>query len=329
MTSKICLLLAVSVGLPAAEDPWRFVDPGSKLIMGIRMRRILDSPIGQQMRQQMRDAMPAAIPFLPGGASSLLSNIDTVLLASPGPAANKPGSQPPTLIVVTGQFDLAKLRSGIHQKTRRAVVQNVEIFESPGKGPDRMAIALVNPELLLLGDTASVVRVIGSTAPMGSTALMRARQMDQDYDFWMMSSIPPDSLAQSPVPLPLPSAHVEGVEFGIQFTQDVGMEMSLQMASAEEAEKARAQLAKTIHLAGKDRNNPQWAGAEKYFKMGTEGNTLSLTFRITAADLEKRIATSQARRKAAPAATPAAVVPAPRPLNSKPVIWNADPGQNH
>ena len=319
MFTRAVLLSATLLAIPAAasDDPWRFVDPGSRMVMGVKWRAIQESPAGTRFRREIRESLPMSA--LPG--MSFLSGIDRILVASAG--------QPSMTVVLAGEFDLAKVRASVSKRSRRAMVQNVEIFESTEKGSGRMALALVSTEILLLGDTASLVRAVGAPAGRDSLVLARARRMDEHNDFWILSTVAPAEVGADNLPVPLPMRDVRGLEMGLAVTDGVGMELSMQMASAEAAKKAKSEFEKTIKLAGKEKNRPDLAGLDRHMSLTAEREYVRMSFQIDAAQLEQRMQAYNRTRVSQPQpqqqaqAQPPALPP--RPTNGKPVIWNADP----
>ncbi len=323
MFPRLALFLTLAgTLLVGADDPWHYIDPGSKFILGVQWHAIQESPMGVQFRGRVNEAM-AGIPQFPG--MGFLANVDDILVASPGlPEGGKSGTQAPTLIVISGRFDLVQVRGMMNKKSRRAVVQNIEIFESPDRSGPRMSIALVSESTLLVGDTPTIVRALAVQPSTATTLLLKAKQMQEDYQFWVVSSVSPeDVMGTNVMPLPMPAADIRGIDMGMSFTTGLDVELAMRFAATESVHKMKSQLAKTLQLAGKDRNNPEWFNLDKAIKLSAESDTLRVVVHFDSADLEQRMRAYQARRKAQ-APTVAEVAPT-RPTNSKPVIWNADP----
>lgn len=305
-------------------DPWRYIDPGAKVIVGVQWRKLFDSPAGRHFRQQFEEGL--ALPGLPG--AEILNGIDTVLFSSPGATSaviGKAPAQPSILIAVSGDFDLTAIRSAVNKRSKRAVVQGIELFE----GGSKMSLALVSPGMLLLGDTPNIVRAIGATRVRQSLMLTRAHELHERNDFWAVTSIPPTEAAGLSLPLPVSLDDARTLEFGLNVSEGIGFDLNLQMRSTDAARKLRAELTKTLQLAAKDKGLPSdLAGLDKYLKLSADREFVRMAFRLDAAGLEKRLAAYDIRSRAQRAHALAAPTPPPvaaPPVNAKPVIWNLDP----
>lgn len=332
----------VSAAAPPSDDPWRYVDPTAKALIGIQWKKIYDSPAGQRFRQQVKDTVK--ITALPG--MDMLSNVDTVLFSTTGLANPQPDQQSPVLIAVTGHFDLAKLKAQVSKSSRRAVVQSVEIFESVEKEQkSRMGIALVSPTLILVGDTPALVRAVGSAVSPESNVISRAKLLNEHNEFWAVTNISPANISGASLPLPIAPDEIRSLDMGMAIRDGLGLDMNLQTRSAEAAKKIRADLVKAIQMAARDKNaTADLAGFDKVTKITTEKEYIKITVRMDPEELEKRVAAYKARSQQAvamkteplqpkPAAGPAAgqaavaAAPAQPAVKKKPVILNLDPDQ--
>jgi hypothetical protein len=321
------ILVSILIAIPVtASDPWRYIDPESKFIMGLHWLQIANSPAGLQIKQQLHEALP--LPLING--LNFLSSVDTVILASSGLPPGGVSGQPPVLIVVSGQFDLAKVRQAVNRKSRRVVVQNTEIYTANKKGSGQMAVALLSSDTLLLGDLPTLIGTLGAL-PMGrGLTIARARELDDTNEFWIVSSISPASMmTTSPVPSLLPLQDLRGIELGLSLRDGFSLDFELELVSADAAQKALSQLEKTVRLAAKEKSRPEMAGIDRHMKFGREGERIRMTFNFSAVELEKRLRSFRANRPSRPskyvANSPEAAKPADP--NAKPVIWNLDPVQ--
>jgi hypothetical protein len=316
----LCFLLPVLTA--AADDPWRYLDADSKLVMGVQWRRIAESPAGVQFRQQLSEAAP--LPRL--GGMSFLNGVDRVLVASTGPAESR-AAAPPVLIVVSGQFDLAKIRASVSRKSRRAVVQGVEIFASPERGSGEPGIALVSSETLLLGDLPTLVRTLGAPGSRASTLLVRARELDQVNEFWLVSSVPPASVTDGnlPVPVPLPLDQIRSIEMGLAVQSGFSLDLAMDLGTPDAARQIKAGIEKTLRLAAKEKSRPDMAGLDRHMKVAADGGQVRVRIEIDAVELDRRMRAYQAtRRRPGPAVAVSAAPEPVRPVISKPKIWNLD-----
>lgn len=300
----------------SAQDPWRYVDPASKIILGIRWKKLFESKLGAGLRDKLEEGL--ALPQMPGLDG--FGGIDTVLFCSAGKA--------PALLVVSGTFDLDRIRKAVGPRAKRASVQSIDVFGASEKSGSRTSIALVNSQTLLVGDLALVVRALGAQPGRSSLLVTRAHQLDEHNEFWVVTSMPPKDAQGAALPIPFPIDEVKTMEMGFSVTDGAGLEISLQMTSADAAAQLKSNLDKTIKLAGKEKALPaDLRGLQSHFSTGIDGEFLRISFDIDAKELDTRLRAYSTRRAAAIAsarATPApqAVVTAPP---KKAVIWNMDP----
>jgi hypothetical protein len=321
MSRRILSLIVCLSATATAEDVWHYVEPTAKIMIGIQWRRLFQSPLGSRFSDRLQEGL--ALPTLQGMAS--LQDIDMVLFSSRGtpPEGQK---HVPALTIVAGHFDLNKIRTVITKRSKRMVAQSVEIYSGADRNGSPLAIGLVSPELLLIGDLSMIVRAVGAPTGRSSLMLARAKQMNQSNAFWVLTSIPPseDTVAAN-LPVPFPIEQVKTLEMGFSVEDGVGMEVNVQMISDEAAQKFKGDLEKTIRLASKDKNvPPDLKGIEKNLKIGAELEFVRMSFRLEGVDLDRRLQ-AFAARSATGARTVAAAVPEPPPSNAKPVIWNLDP----
>lgn len=321
MVPRIFILILCLAGSAAAEDPWHYVEPTSKIIIGIHWRRLLESPLGSRFSERLQEGL--ALPTLQGMAS--LQDIDMVLFSSRG---TPPEGQRhvPALTVIAGHFNLDRIRAGVARRSKRMVVQSIEIYSGADRNGSPLAIGLVSPEMLLIGDSAMIVRALGAPAGRSSLMLARARQMNQTNAFWVLTSISPSEDAVSAnLPVPFPIDLVKTLEMGFSVEDGVGMEVNLQMASDEAAQKFKSDLEKTIRVASKEKNVPlDLKGIEKHLHIAAEREFVRMSFRLEATDVDHRLRAYNARATAGPKVV-AAAVPDPALSSAKPVIWNLDP----
>jgi len=223
-----------SVSTPAV---WRYAHPEAKALVGIEWSRMVNSPIGQQVRAKFAES---EIPAVPG--MELLDAIQSVFISSPGNPAGSTQEQPPAVIAVQGQFDLDQIRALAAERTaKEGVYRSIPLLEDLDAENREMALALVSPQTLLLGDLASVKAAIDSheaadPAATESPLFTRAMALAADNDLWLVSEISPTDFAQSGGDSAQFLNDVESVEIGLSLRDGLGAELSLGTASPESAQ---------------------------------------------------------------------------------------------
>ena len=84
----IALLLAGSAWAADGVAP-DFFPPNTKVVIGIQMRRILDSPLGKKLAADAGETATAAAAQL--GGIDFLKDIDQIVVATSGAGQNPPG----------------------------------------------------------------------------------------------------------------------------------------------------------------------------------------------------------------------------------------------
>src|SRR5665213_2563860 len=121
--SKMILSLAVAlaaVNLTAQTNSWELSQPGAKLLMGIDVKSLRESAVGQSIREQMSKSPPANGVQSPlqgpmqAMAAGVLDQIDRVFVSSSGgpPAvfAATSKNKAPFLLVVEGRLPMGELQ---------------------------------------------------------------------------------------------------------------------------------------------------------------------------------------------------------------------------
>ena len=254
-------VLAQSTSLPTF---WRYSHPEARALVGVNLKRIIESPMGHRMSAEFREAGIKAKAEAEG--FGFLSDVDRLLVSSPGPGPNaKPGQQAPFVVALQGKFDLLQVRAQLRKLGAvRGYYHKVEIM-APGKDSDgagaSFCMAVVGPQTLLLGDKASVYAAIdhhGSADPTASFAdlYVRALQLDADNDLWFTSDAAFSDFkvgGASPTGasgmLDSVMAGVKSFEGGLNFRQGLGLNVNLNTDAEENAQKIAVGLQTLMQLA--------------------------------------------------------------------------------
>src|SRR5271166_4379033 len=100
----LLILRAVPAGADTLTD---FLPPDTKVVFGIRVHNLAISSVAQTFAAQAHAATAGWLKAVPLGGIDLLRDIDEVLIASSGT-----GENPPSMVVVAGHFDVARLAEG-------------------------------------------------------------------------------------------------------------------------------------------------------------------------------------------------------------------------
>lgn len=334
--SKFALVLLglLPVAGVAQTEPavWRFVPSNAKALISIDWGRLRRSHIGTMLREKWVDG--AAVP-----GSEFLDDAERFVISSPGKNPDQPEAEAPLLIVVSGHFDLPRVRTVLAQhKVRPQKYNSFQVYRPQGKDPKDLAFVLFDGQTVLIGDSRSIFAGLDKAAfPPAEAApgslVARAADMDSNYDVWAIVNTP-DALGGDRLTALLSGsdgdAVARGFEFGLSLRSGMAADFTLMFGSDSAAKQMVEQLSRMVKMTVKDRlGEPALLDLEKKMKFTAQGSVAKLSVRLTAQELDKNAKLFAASHKpsAPPVAeirpvvkpTPAAA-PGPPPLPEKKVI---------
>lgn len=239
------------------------------------------SAAGRELRQKIHDA---------GAWVDLLDGVERVLLSSTG--ERRPGDErPPVVIAAEGRFDLSRLRAvALRKLPQTRFHHGVELLEeNPGAGAP-MAVALVNPQILLLGDAGAVRATLESaTAPVPEqtdrSLAARAAQVAAAGDVWLVADSSPSLLASKNAEETALLAAVEGAELSLSFSEGLELAATLATASAENAQKLAGGLQLLLALKMAVRLAAGGTDPTRNLQIFTDGPLVKLALRMNEEEL--------------------------------------------
>ncbi|MBL8293947.1 MAG: DUF3352 domain-containing protein [Bryobacterales bacterium] len=233
----LCLATAAAFAQPISHPTfWRYVHPQAKTLIGIDLRAVSQSPLWNKI----------AADFEKSGWKQQVSHqgldfvkdIDQILLSSPSLPSNARQLEGAAVVLaMQGRFQLDKLRSSISAKgAKTSSYKGVPLLLQDGKTD--IVLAMVSPQLLVLGDPKSLRAAIDHhetsiTAMAGEPRFQRATELATLYDAWIVSDAPPAAGPQSPAAQMLKD--VRGFEGGISLRDGLALELNLQTDSHAKA----------------------------------------------------------------------------------------------
>lgn len=341
--SKIMLFLAVAAASVTAQtNSWELSQPGAKLLMGIDVKSLRESAVGQSIREQMNKIPTAASGVqsplqgpMRAMALGLLDQIDRVFVSSPanpstvGAAGKK--TNPPFLLVVEGRFPMEELKFFLKGTPRR--YRDADVYRTTQT--DTTSFAFIKGEAdgstLLLGDEKSILAAIvrrgGALAP-ASALLRRAQTLAATHDFWLIADgplsgfQPTGAAASNPLASKI-AAQVKGMDVGLALRDGFQLEVGVAAESDAVAAQMTQLLSAQIQMALlAQANRPETAEIASKLHISAEGNRMQLSLALTKDEFAKQLLAAQTARMQA-GTTPSSQ-PAPPPARqSKP----ANPGQ--
>ncbi len=350
--SKIMLsLLLAAVDVAAQTNSWELSDPGAKLLMGIDIKSLRESALGQSIREQMSKIPPqgngAQSPLqgpMQAMALGFLDQIDRVFASSqPNPPATGAAAakhNPPFVLVVQGRFPMDELKPFLKGTSRR--YRDADVYRM--SQTDATTFAFIKGEgdssTLLLGDEKSVLAAIGRRggAPIPESALLkRAQTLASAHDFWLIAEGPLSGFkptgpgTNNPLASQI-AAQIKGLNMGLALRDGFQLELSVDAESHAVAAEMTQLLSTQIQLAMlAQANNPQTAEISNKLHISAEGNRMQLSLALTKDEFEQQLRAAQAERAQAVTSSPSEPSqPAGRPAKtSNPghiVIYGLDEG---
>jgi len=218
---------------------WRYAHPNAKVLLGLDLAAIGRSPVGQRVKKEFQEAGFQA--SLTGQGMDFLWSADQILLSAPVmPEAEKlKKGDSPTVITLQGKFDLAAIRKSVSARgAQKSGYKGVEMLVAD-KESGGMAMALVSPQVLVLGDRTSVRAAIdnhASASPSASLSALfqRASELALANDIWVVTDTM--DMARKPAGAGRDLMDgVESIEGGISLRSGLGLDLRLNAKSSEEA----------------------------------------------------------------------------------------------
>lgn len=247
----LCLATATAVPQPISHPTfWRYVHPQAKTLVGVDVRTVKQSQLGKKLAADFEKAGWKQQVSRQG--VDFIEDVDQILLSSPSLPSNATQLDGAALVLaMQGRFQLEKLRASIAGKGAKSTTyKGVTLLTQDGKTD--IVLALVSPQILVLGDPKSLRTVIDryeSTVPAMSSDPMfqRATELATLYDAWVVSEVPPAAKVQSLNAQFL--RHVQALEGGVSFRNGLALELNLQTDSSAKARELTDSLSVLLQLA--------------------------------------------------------------------------------
>ena len=282
-------LLAAS-SLPAADAPLPgWFPPGTRVVIGLRVRSLVDALAAQGIAQEAQEKLSALLAQTPLAGLDPFHDVDEILLAS-----TAEGQNPPSLVVLTGRFNAAASSSGSWPRGAK------------------QAIALVDPSTILAGDPALLRAALGRggrSAPIDPDLAARVAAYRARYDIWGAGNPLPGVKLPSAAAAAEPLESIDRFGFGVSLAHGLECVADLHVRSPRDLEKLSSslQLLEAMWKA-------QPAGAsEGHFDLHTENGAIHASLSIPEEVLKKAVAAQRASLASSVAARPAAGSTAPKP----------------
>ncbi len=254
--------------------------PDAKLLLGLDWRRLVESPLGPVVLKQVQQGGHPLLVFLES-----IENVDRILFSSPG---RQPGGRPPMLVAGQGRFQLAKIRA--MAKSDGAVSRrynDVELLVAPNASNQDLHFALLEEQIILVGDGASVKSAIDrwqrkDSSHQKNPVYARALGMSTAQEIWAVADTPSESLASLNLGDSELAEQVERLEIGLTVSQTLNAHLLVHASSEEAADTLGAGLPALLQLAAftYSQQHPSLARLARRVKVMREKNFLKIGFSI-------------------------------------------------
>lgn len=297
----LCLTPAIAEA-QSELSPWRFVPTDTKAVISLDWSRIRKSHIGTLLQEKW--IAGAGVPGI-----EYLDNVDRFVISSTGKSSDD-DADAALLVVTTGHFDLARVRTTLAQyRVKPQKYGESLVYRPQGNNAKDLAFSLVDSQTILMGDSRSIFAALDHSAfprtdaPAGSL-VARAPDMDASYDAWAVVDSP-NLLGGERLTALLRGADAEagarGFEFGLSLRSGLAADLSLMCGSESTAKAISGELSRMLKLAIKDKlGEPALVDLEKRIKFSAQGSVAKLTVRLTPQELEKNAQIFTASRKQQP-----------------------------
>ncbi len=325
----VAILLGVCSVLAYAQPGLGLIQPDAGFVFGIEWRKIVNSPVGAMMTEQMTKSQLPPVPGAKELMDSLLHDLDSVVIAASAGELNKsPSGTPPALIILKGRFkpELRSLLQGIAKNAEK--YRSVDLLKMPEDAPaapNKNRIAFLDATTVIGGDIAEVRRAIDRSQAGRLTAgrggiLDGIGDLASANDMWMVFDLPPNALKEAPQMASEMFTGVKGAELGISLQDGLGVHLNVRTKDDAAAVSVAQALQGLIALGAMSQSqSPQAGEVLKKIRVASENSRVKLALTLDKSELERMIKEAQAGAKAAPKSK-AALAPAPTPEPTGPKV---------
>jgi len=317
LMGEFCVAVPGQTNVPQAK--LATLSPDSGLVLGIEWRRIIDSPVGTSLVDQINKSPLVQMPPFKSFQDVLLHDVDSVTISVPSSGLNPSIEQPPVLIIVKGRFETTQLRNLL--ATKGQVVekyQTVELLVPPDSAPNGKQltrVALLDSNTIIAGDRTQVRAAIDRIKAAGpaQARLIRAgaAELAAANDLWMILNIPPDMMKDAPPAMAQMLSGVKSAELGVSFKEGMATQMNFRTKDDASAQSLAQGIQGLVALAALNQDESSKTAMEtlKRVRITAAGPLVKLELALDRAEFDKILQERQAPKTLTSA--PARPVPAP------------------
>lgn len=295
--------LAIPMAM-AGGSPLDLVMADTRVVAGVRLDRILASPLGAQIKAQMEQANPGVLSQIQMATGlDVTRDLHEVIIATTASSAKNP----PTLVILRGSFHPERFAGLGAFGVRVTRLDGVPVLVG---GPKGAMAAFLDESTLVAGDRAQVRAALarrkeGGSAP--AAVVSRVREYSERFDAWVVSvgslpswktSGPPAAHAGGLDPRALQG--IEQLHGGIRFSPDFELAVELLARTEKEAGEISGAIGMIqAMLRAKVSGAPELSGLEK-LTVGVQGRRVMASLALSPEDLQRAMETKKAAVPVAP-----------------------------
>lgn len=325
------LILALGVVCLKADVDWRFAHPQAEMLMGVRVRSLVESPLGDAFREQAKVMGSNALN------AGMLEEIEEVYVSVVSKRGkNGKVTDSDGLVLLVGNFDGGKLMK---------LLQGAE-FRQGRK--EALTPRFLDRGTILLGDEDAMIAAVERMKdPTRRGALFtnplfeRATELNEGNEFWMVGSVAPIAgAAAGPADGPFGFLNdLRSFSFGLGMRDKMRLDVGLNMRSRKAADEMIAALQSIQQQMRKQMKDPaEWEKIENSLKVSTAGTSLRVQMEMDSKDLRRSVDQVMAARAnataellatngaARPAGQPQAPPPPPQPMRRTVIVYGQESG---
>jgi hypothetical protein len=307
------MVLAGAFGVHApAQSGLPMVQPDAGFVLGVEWRRIVDSPAGAMLTDQIKKS---GTPAQQGLEEAFIRGLDSVVIASPASALAKSGTQPPVLVILKGRFASAQIRGLLGAEARSVEKYHSVELLSPPDGAADTRIALLDAGTILAGDRAQICAAIdriktGHLNPARGGIMEGVADLAAKNDLWMVVQVPANATKDAPAPMAQMFSGVRSAELGVSLQQGLALRLNV-LAKDEGSAKTMADAVQGLMaMAAMSQGQASQPSLDFLRKMriAPEGSRVKLELALDQGEFEKILKDARNASMAALAPTkPAAI----------------------
>jgi hypothetical protein len=311
-TYRLLASFALSALVLCGETDYRFAFPQSEILLGIDVKWLMKSPVGETMKKEMKANLGELKPL-----EALLDQIDTVHLS----VVSKQKQNSDLLMLVQGRFDADKLielaaRNGLRMEqwgkikvllptkskvvpTKKATLQKAQFGVDVAN--TKPTFALFDNKNIVIGEEAplrvALERLETGLTPQANPLFERARDLEAANDVWLVGNTAPLNLAPAagkPTdPMSQLAAQVRNFSVGIAVRRNVNLDLQLQTTSPKAATQMLDLMKGAVAMAKMTpttNDQPFPVDLDKVLQFSATGNLVKASIAMEQSDIDKIMA---------------------------------------